>query len=406
MNDMTTADHPSPDQALLRRVQAASDAAGRWLEASDYAGNDPYQLDHIISRVGDRPIIGPLMGLARRALKPYHALIPKQFFQAAPAIVIPQALGDALAGEAFQPESPQSRRRAARLHSLIEETRSPLARNSAWGLPFYWGGTDKHPPHWPTTITSTIVLRGLLEAVHLLDRDRVVALVESGIRFMIEEAGVAELPEGACIHFGPGDTRLIVNASVAAAGLLVRAGAELGRDDLVALAGRAALFAAHHQNSDGSWFYSPAYGEHGVDTIIDSRHTGYIIEGLIAVNEHFGDVRIENAIKQGWCYMQERLIDDDKPRWSPEQTWPIDAHDVAQSILTALTYGDADLAKRHITFAVERFYAGDGKFRYKAFNNGDNNSSVFIRWTQAPMYKAMSKYLRMFGAEDAGAVSF
>ncbi|MCS3450192.1 MULTISPECIES: hypothetical protein [Bradyrhizobium] len=399
---MMTGQAPASDQDLLERVRAASDALGNWLEQNDYAGNDPYQLDNIISQVGGRPIIGPLMHFARRTLKPYHALIPKRLFQAAPAIVMPQALGDSLAGEARQPDSKVSRRRAARLLTLLEDTRSPLARNAAWGLPFNWGGTGKHPKHWPTTITSTIVLTGLLDAIHLLDRDRGLALLESGIRFMLEEAGMIELPEGAYVYFGPGDTRLIINASVAAAGLLARAGRVLDRDELVALAGRAALFAVHHQNPDGSWFYAPAFRDHPVDTIIDSRHTGYIIEGLIEVNATMGDQRIADAIGRGCGYMQAQLIDGDKPRWSPEQTWPIDSHDVAQSILTALAYGDKSLAKRHMAFAMDRFYAGDGKFRYKAFENGNNNDAVFIRWTQAPMYKATSKYLANSSATERG----
>lgn len=390
---MTIGSAPAPDEALLSRVRTASDALGSWLERNDYAGNDPYQLDNIISQVGDRPILGPLMHFARRMLKPYHALIPRHLFHAGPTIVMPQALGDCLAGEALQPGSATSRRRADRLLSLLESSRSPLARNAAWGLPFNWGGIEKHPKHWPLTITSTIVLTGLLDALHLLDRNRVLELVESGTRFMVEEAGVIELPEGACIYYGPGDTRLILNASVAAAGMLARAGTVLDRGDLVALAVRAASLAVSHQNPDGSWYFAPAFRDHPVDTIIDSRHTGYILEGLIAVNATVGDHRIADAIERGWGYMQARLIDGDKPRWSPEHTWPIDSHDVAQGILTALAYGDKDLARRHMAFAMDRFYAGEGKFRYKAFENGNNNDAIFIRWTQAPMYKAISKYL-------------
>ncbi|KUL94107.1 hypothetical protein DK26_20665 [Bosea sp. WAO] len=391
---------PAPDAELLKRVGEAVVCLGNWLERQGYAGNDPYQLDHLISRVGDRPLIGPLMGFARRVLKPYHALIPKRLFQAAPATVIPQALGDALSGEGLLPVSEQTRRRAERLFGLIRQSRSPLAQNAGWGLPFYWGGTAKHPPHWPATITTTIVLQGLLDALHLLDRDEVLALVESGVRFMVDECGVAELPEGDCIFYGPKDTRLILNASIAAGAMMARAAVELQRDDLAALAARTAQLLVHHQNPDGSWYYSPAYREHAVDTIIDGRHTGYILEALIAINAERQDAGVAEAIERGWAYSKEHLIDGEKPRWSPDQTWPVDAHDVAQAIMTALVYGDHDLAQRHMAFAMDRFYAGDGKFRYKAFENGDSNNAVFIRWTQAPMYKAMVRYLAM-SAPDA-----
>ncbi|WP_422677696.1 hypothetical protein, partial [Bacillus paralicheniformis] len=137
--------------------------------------------------------------------------------------------------------------------------------------------------------------------IHLLDRQAVAERVESGIRFMVEECGVAELPEGDCILYGPGDTRLILNASVAAAALLQRAALVFGRDDYSALAARAVALAAHNQNPDGSWYYSPAYREHPDDTIIDGRHTGYILEGLIKVNAELGDARVAEAIERGWA---------------------------------------------------------------------------------------------------------
>lgn len=60
-----------------------------------------------------------------------------------------------------------------------------------------------------------------------------------------------------------------------------------------------------------------------------------------------------------------------------------------------------DLARQHMVFAMDRFYAWGGKFRYKAFENGDSNNAVFICWTQAPMYKAIVRYLRMSAAKAA-----
>lgn len=391
MNASTTVTSAALSQFRSRVVQVA-DELGHWLEQCDYAGNDPYQLDHMISRVGGRPLIGPVMGFARKVLKPYHAFIPKRLFQASTPILMAQALGDALSGEGHAPPGDLPRRRAARLFALIKQTRSPLARNAGWGLPFFWGGSDKHPPHWPTAITTTIVLEALLDARHLLASTEVLGLVESGIRFLLEECGVVELPEGDCILYGPGDTRLILNQSAAAAGLIARAGALLGRDDLVAQAGRAALLVAHHQNKNGSWYFAPAHAGHPVDTIIDSRHTGYIIEGLSSVEAVLPQTEVAAAIERGWAYNVEHLVDAGKPRWSPAATWPIDAHDVAQSILTALAHGDQDLAAAHVGFALDRFYIGGGVFRYKAFENGNGNDAVFIRWTQAPMYKALRRY--------------
>lgn len=387
------------DQELLKRAFAAANATGQWLEKQNYAGNDPYQLDNIISSVGDRPLIGPLMGFARRVLKPYHALIPKQIFQASKPILMAQALGDALSGEGARAPDDEARRRAARMFQLLDEIRSPLAKNTAWGLPFVWGGVEKHPRHWPTTITTTIVLQGMMDAILLLNREAVAQRVESGIRFMIEECGVAELPEGDCILYGPGDTRLILNASAAAAGLMARAGAMFGKPDLIALAGRAASLVCHHRNDDGSWYFAPAHGAHPLDPIIDNRHTGYILEGLSEVRE-FGEsgeitAAVGQAIDRGASYLRSHLLDEEIPRWSPDATYPVDAHDVAQGIQTSLVIGDVNLASRQVRFALDRFYLGDGMFRYKLNADGRTNDAVFIRWTQAPMYKSFRKFLAL-----------
>ncbi len=395
MTEQIAANLPASSDGIT--VAQVADDLGAWLEQCGYAGNDPYQLDNIISSVGDKPLIGPLMGVARRLLKPYHALIPKSLFQASAPIVMPQALGDALSGEGAMPASAQSRRRAAAIFALLQRHRSPLAKNAAWGLPFLWGGTEKHPKHWPTTITTTLVLNGMLDAIHLLDRQAVLADVTSGLRFMIEECGVLHLTEGSCILYGPGDTRLILNASAAAAGLMTRASVLLGRPDLMSLAGQAAWLIAHHQNEDGSWHFAPAHGAHPVDTIIDFRHSGYILEGLEAVRHSTPDAalanRLETAIRLGWSYVQTSLIEGDLPRWAPDQTWPVDSHDVAEAILMATSMRDHALAKRHVRAALSIFYRGEGRFRYKAFADGRSNDAVFIRWTQAPMYKALAKYL-------------
>ena len=243
-------------------------------------------------------------------------------------------------------------------------------------------------------ITTAIVLNGLLDAIPLLGEEVVRERVASALHFIVEECGFEETDSGVCFRFGPGDTRLILNVSAAGASVLARGGQLLGRDDYVELARRAARLVISHQNPDGSWYYAPAHKEHSVDTIIDSRHTGYILESLKRLNTFFQDPQIEQALTAGWEYNKTYLLEGEKPRWSPEQTWPIDSHDVAQAILTALALGEYDMAESHMRFAVEAFYMGDGLFRYKLFEDRRSNDAVFIRWTQAPMYKALCSYLK------------
>src|SRR5262245_45775963 len=205
------------DSNFQRHVGAIVSELGDWLEACDYAGNDPYQLDHLITSASQRPVIGPAVNALRQLLKPYHAFIPKRLFASSPAIVMAQVLGDVLSAEAHCPHGEISARRARRLFELIDGHRSPLVQSYGWGLPFSWGGAARHPPHWPTTITTAIVLDGLLDAIDLLDREKVVWFVASGMTFLLEECGFEATQAGLCLRYGPGDTRLILNASAAGA---------------------------------------------------------------------------------------------------------------------------------------------------------------------------------------------
>ena len=69
----------------------------------------------------------------------------------------------------------------------------------------------------------------------------------------------------------------------------------------------------------------------------------------------------------------------------------MDSHDVAQAIQTALSMGHQDQAMEHAEYALGTFYRGGGRFAYKVYADGAPNDADFIRWTQAPMYKAFAR---------------
>ncbi|WP_100961729.1 hypothetical protein [Bosea sp. FBZP-16] len=130
------------DDGLYGRVAIACAATGQWLENQDYAGNDPYQLDNLLTRASDKALFGRLVSFARRVMKPYHAFIPKQLFSMAKPIYMAQALGDALAGEGLRATDDSARRRAARIFQLLGEIRSPSLSTTPGDCPSS-GGAPK-----------------------------------------------------------------------------------------------------------------------------------------------------------------------------------------------------------------------------------------------------------------------
>ena len=87
---------------------------------------------------------------------------------------------------------------------------------------------------------------------------------------------------------------------------------------------------------------------------------------------------------------------DDKvhlPKCSPRHVFPVDIHDVAQAIITATELQDWNLVMKITKFAIDNMSNKKDEFYYKYFENGKTNQTVFLRWGQAWMFKALSLFL-------------
>jgi hypothetical protein len=70
----------------------------------------------------------------------------------------------------------------------------------------------------------------------------------------------------------------------------------------------------------------------------------------------------------------------------------VDIHDVAQAIITPVQLGALDVAAGVVEFALNRMFDGRNAFYYKLFEDGRVNQTIFLRWGQAWMYKALSMF--------------
>jgi hypothetical protein len=367
-----------------------------WFEVRNYRGTDPYQIDDKITRWGSIPLVGPILDTARRLLKPYHGYLPAGLFNFSPGVLMPHALGLTLSGHAtLYALTKESRylNGAHKVYELIKQSRSPGYDCACWGLPFAWGGQEAHPAHWPTAFTTGYVAHGILDAREILPQEGLSDFLEEIMQSFMKVMGYARLDSGICIYYGPGDQRLIMNSSVLAASAMARYGLMTHDQEKLSFAEEAASFLTHGQNKDGSWYYTDPVNSHVVDTIIDSRHTGFILQHLHIINQIRPRPEVDRAIDQGWRYFRNTLMEGYLPRWSPLQTYPVDIHDVGQTIITALILGKQEIAENLLRIALEKFFDGKDQFYFKLLENGTRNKSVFLRWGQAYMYKALGDYV-------------
>lgn len=357
-----------------------------WFVKNQYKGTDPYQIDQKASGLLKKL---PFLKYVRKALKPFHVFIPKSAFSSFPKIYHPKAIGLIIGGNAFLYSISKNQELLIEnnyLINLLKELRNKDYKHHAWGSPFEWGSNPRYPANTPAICLLSPIGNALLDYYEIAKDKKVLELCNDVALHITEENGYKEIDKDtACLYYSPVDKNEVYNSNALAANFLFRLNAHMPNKEQIHLAKRVCNYVMQGQRSDGSWVYSNS------SDIIDNRHTGYILESLVTIKKHWQNEKLEEAYSKGLKYYKTYLTDKGLPKWSPQKTFPIDIHDVAQAIITYTETGDLDRAEYIANYAIQNMSNGKDEFYFKLFNNGNVNKNVFIRWGQAWMYYALGK---------------
>jgi hypothetical protein len=152
-----------------------------------------------------------------------------------------------------------------------------------------------------------------------------------------------------------------------------------------------ARWSASKQHADGSW----PYGELPGQQWIDNFHTGYNLTGLRALGEYADSSEFESRVRRGFeFYRQHFFLEDGTPRYFHDNTWPIDVHCVAQSIISLIEFkyldpGAASLTRSVYHWAMSHMHDENGFFYYRVLPYCTIRTS-YMRWSQAWMFIALA----------------
>jgi hypothetical protein len=186
----------------------------------------------------------------------------------------------------------------------------------------------------------------------------------------------------------------VPNANFLRAAFLCRVHKHTGEQKLVAPALRVARYAAAKQHTDGSW----DYGESQSQRWIDNFHTGYKLCALQTIGCYTGTTEFESCLRRGFDFYRAHFFrEDGAPRYFHNRTYPVDAHCVAQSMITLLALknfdpGDVELARSVFQWATDHMWDERGFFYYRVLRFCTIRTSS-MRWAQAWMLLAMSMLL-------------
>jgi hypothetical protein len=144
------------------------------------------------------------------------------------------------------------------------------------------------------------------------------------------------------------------------------------------------------QREDGSW----PYGEVANYAWVDNFHTAYVLDGLWRVKSAFGVGAAE--LERGLESWRSAFFEADGwARYYPDRHFPLETHCSASAIdLLALIDGgpaDRDLAQRVTASAIQELWLPEKhRFAFQRTRRGLNERE-FMRWTNAPMFRALSR---------------
>lgn len=285
---------------------------------------------------------------------------------------------------------------AGEMITRLEALRSRGTSYWCWGYSFPWQTrTVLVPRGAPNVVCTVFVADALLDAYEATREARLQEMADSACRYMLEELYWTDADGTASFSYPmPGIRTKVHNANLLGAALLCRLYRHTGDNKYLEPALTLVRYSVAKQKPSGAW----DYGEHATQGWADNFHTGYNLCALRSIARNIGTGEFDAAIQRGFEFYRANFFKENgAPRYFHDRTYPIDAHCVAQSIITLLEFrdmdaGSIDMAEKVYNWAMENLWDSEGYFYYQV-QPVYKNRIPYMRWTQAWMLLALTKLL-------------
>lgn len=268
---------------------------------------------------------------------------------------------------------------------------------ACWGYNFDWQARRLFlfPAYTPTVVATNFCATALMEAYEITKETKYLDIALSAANFVIQDLHRTEYEGGFLFSYSklPGNDT-VFNASLLGSRLLSFCYKYTGKTEYLELARKSILACCAGQKENGAW----VYGMLPVQNWVDSFHTGYNLDGLIAYQENTGDTAFNSYIKKGFDYYINNLFEKDgTPKYYDNQMYPIDIHCPGQLFVTLSRLHKFDeyrpLAEKVLNWTVNNMQDKKGYFYYQ-LKPRMSSKIPYMRWSNAFMFYALSYYLK------------
>lgn len=267
---------------------------------------------------------------------------------------------------------------------------------ACWGYNFDWQARRLFlfPKYTPTVVATNFCATAFMEAYEATGEKRYLDVALTSAEFVKEDLHRYQCEDGFLFSYSklPGNDT-VYNASLLGSRLLSYCYKYTGNEEYRELAEASVKACCKAQREDGAW----VYGLLPVQSWVDSFHTGYNLDGLIAYEEQTGDTKYHVYIEKGFEYYIKNFFEaDGTPKYYDNQMYPIDIHCPGQLFVTLARLHKFDehreLAEKVMEWTIKNMQDKRGYFYYQ-LKQGISSKISYMRWSNAFMFCAMSYYL-------------
>lgn len=286
-----------------------------------------------------------------------------------------------------------------KIHELAElliALQSHGYSGACWGYNFDWQARRLFlfPKNTPTVVATNFCATALMEAYEITREERYLSVALSAADFVTKDLHRTPYENGFLFSYSPlkgNDT--VFNASLLGSRLLSYAYHYTRNEEYRELAEQSIRACCAGQRADGAW----VYGMLPVQSWVDSFHTGYNLDALIAYQELTGDTSYEEYMEKGFDYYIHHFFEQDgTPKYYDNKMYPIDIHCPGQLLVTLnrlhKTKEYAEPAEKVLLWTIRNMQDKRGYFYYQ-LKLGISSKIPYMRWSNAFMFHAMSCYL-------------
>lgn len=281
------------------------------------------------------------------------------------------------------------------LAELLISLRSEGYHGSCWGYNFDWQSRRLFlfPAYCPTVVATNFCATALMEAFEMTGEKRYLDVALDSANFILNDLHFDEYEGERMISYSPlHGNDLVSNASLLGSRILAYCYKYTGKAIYQDIARSSVKACCKGQREDGSWTYSQVPPK----LWVDSFHTGYNLDGLIAYEEQTGDKDYHKNIERGFdYYIQNFFNEDGSPKYYNNQQYPIDIHCPGQLLVTLHRLHKfckhQELANKVLDWTIKNMQDKEGYFYYQ-LKKGISSKIPYMRWSNAFMFYAMSYY--------------